>query len=69
MRKSDKEYHFLRHLTLEENPKGEITITFTPKELEILGVKEGDWVNFQIEQGQIIITKTKPKRKKSTKRR
>jgi formylmethanofuran dehydrogenase subunit D len=58
----------LRTFKLEEDDSGELYLTFTPQELKILGVKEGDLVDFKIVNGQIEIKKV-PKAKESKKKR
>ena len=55
---------FLRTFKLEEDDNGDLLLTFTPEELKILGVKEGDLVDFKIVNGQIHIKKV-PKSKES----
>lgn len=50
---------FLRTVTLKENNKGELILTFTPQELKIMGVAPGEWVDFEVINGTLHIKRAK----------
>jgi hypothetical protein len=49
--------HKTRLTYLQQNKRGDLFLTFTASELKLLGVHEGDMVDFKLVDGQIHITK------------
>lgn len=52
---------YLRNTFLEEDKNGDLVLTFTPQELKILGVKQGEMVDFKIINGCLQIKKATSK--------
>jgi hypothetical protein len=52
---------YLRNTYLEEDANGDLILTFTPQELKILGVKEGEMVDFELINGCLHIKKATSK--------
>jgi hypothetical protein len=47
---------------LEEDKNGDLVFTFSAEELKLLGVKEGEWVDFRVVNGTLHIKKASSKR-------